>query len=113
MHTTRVRAITLRNLSRALELHPSVTVCKAEEIIAMNPSNPERTAICVRSGCVLGVGTLEQLTGWGDCVLDDTSKDKVIVPGIVEAHVHILEGAMRAFGAMKHLRRPALSSYGA
>ena len=44
--------------------HP-ITVFAAREIVTMNPSNPMGTHVAVREGKVLGVGTLEEVAGWG------------------------------------------------
>ncbi|MGD9890028.1 MAG: amidohydrolase [Dehalococcoidia bacterium] len=63
----------------------------------MNPSNPEGTHVAVRDGRILGVGTLAEVAGWGEYTLDDTFEDKVLVPGMIEAHAHILEGALAQF----------------
>jgi len=63
----------------------------------MNPSNPEAKAVAVRDGRILGTGTLDELEGWGDYALDDTFEDKVLVPGFVEAHAHVLEGVLSLF----------------
>jgi predicted amidohydrolase YtcJ len=74
-----------------------ITIYQAKKIVTMNPSNPEGTHIAVREGRILGVGSFEDVAGWGAYTLDDTFKDKVIIPGFVEAHGHILEGAMWNF----------------
>jgi predicted amidohydrolase YtcJ len=74
-----------------------ITIFRAKKIITMNPSNPEGTHIAVREGRILGVGSLDEVAGWGEYTLDDTFKEKVIIPGFVEAHGHTLEGAMWNF----------------
>ena len=68
-------------------------VFAAEKIVTMNPTNPEGTHIAVRDGVILGVGTLEEVAVWGDYELDTTFRDQVLVPGFVEAHAHVMEGA--------------------
>ena len=45
--------------------HP-ITVFVARKIVTMNPSNPEGTHVAVRDGKVLGVGTLQEVAGWGE-----------------------------------------------
>ena len=67
------------------------TIFRAKKIVTMNPSNPEATHVAVRDGRILGAGSLEELTGWGEYDLDDSFQDKVLVPGFVEAHAHVLE----------------------
>jgi len=76
---------------------PDITIFQAKKIITMNPSNPEGTHIAVHEGRILGVGSLDDVSGWGEYELDTTFKDKVLVPGFVEAHGHSLEGAMWSF----------------
>jgi predicted amidohydrolase YtcJ len=74
-----------------------ITIFAAREIVTMNPSNPSATHVAVRDGRILGVGALDELTPWGPHSLDTTFADHVLVPGFVEAHSHILEGALWAF----------------
>jgi len=77
---------------------PDITIFQAKKIVTMNPSNPEGTHIAVRDGRILGVGSLEEVAGWGDYVLDDTFKEKVLVPGFIESHGHVGEGGLWAIG---------------
>jgi predicted amidohydrolase YtcJ len=74
-----------------------ITIFTAKKIITMNPSNPEGNAVAVRDGRILGVGRLEELEGWGAYELDDTFKDKILLPGFVEAHAHANEGSFWRF----------------
>jgi len=46
----------------------------------------------VSDGKIIGAGSLEDLSVLGEFVLDEQFKDKVIMPGLVEGHSHILEG---------------------
>lgn len=73
-----------------------ITIFSAKKIITMNPSNPEGTHVAVRNERILGVGTLEEVAGWGDYTLDDTFKDKVLLPGFVETHGHVAIGGLWA-----------------
>jgi len=66
----------------------------ARRILTMNPSNPEATHVAVRGDRILGAGTLEELAGWGDYILDDRFADHVLMPGLVEGHSHASEGAL-------------------
>ena len=43
-----------------------IAIFTAKKIITMNPSNPEGTHIAVRDGRILGVGSLEEVSGWGE-----------------------------------------------
>ena len=60
-------------------------------------ANPEATAVAVRDGRVLGVGTPESLRQWGPSTIDHTFADKVLIPGFVEGHAHTMDGAMWSF----------------
>lgn len=71
----------------------NVTVFQAKKIVTMNPSNPEGTHVAVREGKILGVGRLDEVKGWEPYELDNTFKDKVLIPGLVEAHAHSNEGS--------------------
>jgi predicted amidohydrolase YtcJ len=71
--------------------HP-ITVFVAKQIVTMNPSNPTATHVAVRDGIVLGAGTLDEVSGWGEYELDDTFRDHVLVPGMIEVHSHSFEG---------------------
>ncbi len=82
-----------------------ITIFQAKKIITMNPGNPEGTHIAVREGRILGVGSLDDVAGWGDYELDDTFKDQVLVPGFVEAHGHIQEGAFWEFAYVGYFDR--------
>ncbi len=68
------------------------TIYAAKRILTMNPSRPEATHVAVRDGRILGVGSLEELTGWGEYTLDERFAGKVLMPGLVEGHSHTMEG---------------------
>jgi predicted amidohydrolase YtcJ len=74
-----------------------VTIYRARSIRTVDPSRPLAEAVAVRDGRILGVGTLEELGVWGPTTVNDTFADSVLVPGFVEAHSHVLEGALWAF----------------
>ena len=63
----------------------------------MNPSRPLATHVAVRDGRILGVGALEELSGWGPYRLETRLADKVLMPGLVEGHSHLMEGAFWRF----------------
>ena len=70
------------------------TIFTARRVVTMNPANPSGAAMAVRSGRVLGVGSVEELAGWGSHEVDERFADKVLVPGFVEAHCHAGTGAV-------------------
>jgi len=84
-----------------------VTIFTAKRIITMNPANPYGTAVAVREGRVLGVGSIEELSGWGEHTVDDTFADLVLLPGFVEAHSHGAAGAMWAMPYVGYFDRTA------
>ena len=69
------------------------TIYPARKIITMNVRQPEVSHVAVRDGCVLGAGSLEELSGWGAPEVDERFADKVIMPGLVEGHSHSREGS--------------------
>jgi predicted amidohydrolase YtcJ len=73
------------------------TIFAARKIITMNPSRPLATHVAVRDGRILGAGSLEELAGWGPYTLDDRLSAKVLLPGLVEGHSHLMEGAFWRF----------------
>ncbi|MDN7878944.1 amidohydrolase [Burkholderia aenigmatica] len=76
----------------------SVTVFTARRILTMNPAQPSATHVAVRDGRILAVGDAADAAAWqarfGACATDDTLRDKVLMPGLVEGHCHLMEGAM-------------------
>lgn len=68
------------------------TIYRARRILTMNPSRPEATHVAVKDDRILGAGSLEELVGWGEHALDERFSDKVLTPGFVEGHSHLLEG---------------------
>lgn len=72
----------------------TIIVFSAKKIITMNPARANTTHVAIRDGRVLGSGSLEELAGWGEYSLDETFKDKVIMPGLVEGHSHAMEGTL-------------------
>ncbi|WP_454668747.1 amidohydrolase [Achromobacter kerstersii] len=80
--------------------HPSnakVTIYAARSILTMNPAQPRATHVAVKDGRILGVGSKEDLAGWGPSQVDDRYADKVLMPGLVEGHCHLPEGGMWKF----------------
>lgn len=69
-----------------------VVVFLAKKIITMDPSWPEGTAVAVSDGKILSVGTEDDLKPFMDSArsvrIDDTFKDKIIVPGFIDPHQH-------------------------
>ena len=72
----------------------AITIFRARRILTLNPSQPEATHVAVRDGRILGAGTLEDLRGWGPCEVDERLADKVLLPGFVEGHSHLMAGSL-------------------
>jgi len=73
------------------------TIYPARRIITMNPAFPFAEAVAVRDGRVLSVGTVEELAAWGEHAVDDRFADKVLTPGFIEAHTHVMAGGVWQF----------------
>jgi predicted amidohydrolase YtcJ len=74
-----------------------ITVYVAKKIVTMDPGWPEATAVAVKDGRIMSVGTMEDLKPWLDkfpFTVDETFKDKIIYPGFVEAHGHPIMGGV-------------------
>ncbi len=55
---------------------------------------------------ILGVGSLEEVSGWGEYELNESFADKVLVPGFVEAHAHVMAGGMMTLPYLGFFARP-------
>lgn len=64
----------------------------ARVIRTANPSQPTAEAIAIRDGRVLAVGSLEDCRSWGIDNVDTRFAEKVLTPGFVEAHGHVMTG---------------------
>lgn len=85
----------------------NITVFLAKKIVTMDPGWPEGTAVAVKDGRILSVGSLVDLEPWLKRFphkIDDRFKDKVIYPGFVEAHGHPVMGSIA-------ISRPPLSYF--
>lgn len=74
-----------------------ITVFQARKILTMNPMQPEATHVAVRDGKVLAVGNLARMQAWGDFTLDARFADRVLMPGLVEGHSHLMAGGLWQF----------------
>jgi len=72
----------------------TITLFRARCIRTLNPARPQATHVAVRDGIVLGAGTPAELAGWGSATTDERFADKVLLPGFVEGHTHLMEGAL-------------------
>ncbi|SIS75360.1 hypothetical protein SAMN05421772_10425 [Paracoccus saliphilus] len=74
-----------------------ITVYQAKKIITMDVNRPEATHVAVKDGHILAVGDADSMTQWGKVEVDDRFADKVLMPGLVEGHAHMMAGAMWDF----------------
>ncbi len=82
--------------SVAASLAP-VTVYTAKKILTMERSNPEAAAVAVAGKRILAVGSFEEVkAALGDrpFTVNDTFKSKVILPGLIDQHLHPILGAL-------------------
>jgi predicted amidohydrolase YtcJ len=71
-----------------------VKVLASRKILTMNPQQPVATHVAIRDGKILCVGSREDMLQWSAAEPDTTFADKVLMPGFVEGHSHLMEGAM-------------------
>jgi len=71
-----------------------VRVFVAKRVITMNPAQPFATHVAVRDGRILAVGGADEVADLGPIELDSRFQDSVILPGFVEGHSHLFEGAV-------------------
>lgn len=75
------------------------TIFTASTIITMDPQRPRATAVAVRDERIVAVGNLDEVTeavaGLGDdeVVIDETHANDVVLPGLIDQHLHPILGA--------------------
>lgn len=72
-------------------------VFRARKILTMNRAAPEATHVAVREGRILAVGSLDDVSAWGPVDIDERFAHKVIMPGLVEGHSHLMAGSLWQF----------------
>ncbi len=68
----------------------------ARAIVTMNPDQPLATHVAVDDGRIIAVGDKEDAKDWG-FKIDDRYGDRVITPGFVEGHAHLVTGGIWDF----------------
>ncbi len=69
----------------------SLTIYPAATVITMDPSLPRATAVAVSGGRIVAVGDRDDFAVWEagrDVSVDERFADKVIVPGLIDNHLH-------------------------
>jgi predicted amidohydrolase YtcJ len=76
---------------------PPLTVFTARRILTMDESLPEATAVAVADGRIVAVGDLDSMAPWRagrDVTVDDRFADRVLMPGLIDNHIHPFLGAL-------------------
>jgi predicted amidohydrolase YtcJ len=77
--------------------HASMRVFVARQIHTMDESLPHATAVGVIDGRIAAVGDLDSMEPWREgreIVIDESLRDKVLMPGFIDNHVHPFLGAL-------------------
>lgn len=74
-----------------------IVVYPARSIVTLDPSNPVATHVAVAQGRIVSVGSIDDVSAWGPHTIDDRFEDSIIVPGFIEAHAHLIAGAIWEF----------------
>lgn len=87
------------------EAMPDTIVYRARRILTMDANRPEGTHVMVRDGRILAVGGAEVAGLWGGAPVDERYADKVLMPGLIEAHAHVAAGGIYRFTYCGHYAR--------
>jgi predicted amidohydrolase YtcJ len=74
--------------------HPKfgkITVFPARRIITMTTTMPTAQAVAVADRKIVAVGSMKSLQPWLDRYtyeVDDRFRDKILMPGLIDPHVH-------------------------
>ena len=84
------------------------TIFRAARIITMGHDTPFATHLRVRDGRVLAVGDERAVRAWeGPAELDESLDGRIVLPGFVEGHAHMMAGAMWRYTYLGHYARTA------
>ena len=72
----------------------AIAIFSARRIVTMNPVRPYATHVAVRDGRILAAGSLEELKVFSGAELDERFADRILLPGFVEGHAHVMEGTL-------------------
>ncbi len=82
-----------------------MAVFQARKIITMDPNCPQATHVAVRDGIVLAVGGADCGQAWGEDQIDARFADHVMLPGLIEAHAHVMAGGIWRHRYLGHFER--------
>ena len=87
--------LTISGCAVHLPQHKPV-IYTAKSVITMVDENPTAQAVAVKNGTIVAVGDLTELEQeFPRSKIDTTFKDKYILPGFIDPHVHMLLGAIQ------------------
>ncbi len=75
----------------------ATTLYIARKIITMERAAPEATAVAVAGKRIVAVGALDQVKAalsTQNFTIDETFKDKIVLPGLIDQHLHPILGAL-------------------
>ncbi len=76
------------------EPNNATVIYRAGSVITMDPARPRAEAVAVAGGRIVGVGNVDELRGVdANAVVDDRFVGEVVVPGLIDQHLHPLLGA--------------------
>ncbi|WP_239480011.1 amidohydrolase [Actibacterium sp. 188UL27-1] len=82
-----------------------VTVYGVKKILTMDGNCPFATHVAVKDGIIVGVGGPDCGDGWGKVLRDDRFAAHVMMPGLIEAHAHVMAGGVWRFTYCGHYDR--------
>ncbi|MFT4798542.1 MAG: putative amidohydrolase YtcJ, partial [Candidatus Azotimanducaceae bacterium] len=74
-----------------------IEVFTAKHIITMNDAWPSATAVAVRDGIILEVGSIESLAPWfkhDEHIINETFAEHILMPGLIDPHLHPMMAAV-------------------
>lgn len=90
--------IVCSNYSLADEGSDKLIIYRAKKVVTMDAENPRASAVAVRGNRFVAVGSMDDLKPWMDAYpheIDDTFRDKVLMPGLIDPHMHPMLGAIQ------------------
>lgn len=73
-------------------------IVTAHTIRTFDPALPSAEAIAVRDGLIVGVGTIAEMKDLGGPQTEYRSHDGTMIPGLTDAHTHVVSGAVSTRG---------------
>lgn len=79
-----------------VDADPSVTIFPAKQIVTMAREGDVAGAVAVKDGQILSVGSEADLVAAHvGAVLDESFREQVLVPGLIDPHVHVMLGSLQ------------------